>query len=503
MRRVFISFLILLAIAGLGLNTYLKNVRPTPYLGAIPKCELCNVVLVSLDTLRADRAQQMPNLQKIAERSLNFPNAYANGYFTTPSHMTVFTSLFPATHRVETKVFADQIESTRKFSNFEVEPPVPLNSKYITFAELMQRNGYETFWNAPLNLRFLHPAYGFDRGFNHFASPPFARGLPLKYFPLEGFRASALGPLAGKSNAFIFLHTYIAHGPYIVYKNVEDFKSLNVPYNEDMLDYYAERVHEFPEFLLMHSFGKMPQKPLLDEILKVCTKFSDLRECFGNYTTPDGFWHAVGQFHHRKAKREVVDLGFGDVKKEKEMYRRSYTESAMELDRQIGQMWEELKRLEALDRTVVVFFSDHGEALLERGEIGHGSFFEEVARIPIIIYHPKLKEKIILPQLTSLVDLMPAVLEILGIPHPPQTQGRVPWVNPRDYVFGSTLGTEFITDGRYKLISGNVKAEMLFDLASDPQEEKNLLNSMWNPFARKIYRRLSEARAQASLEQSL
>ncbi len=471
------------------------------FIGQVPKCPDCNVILISLDTLRADRALQMPNLNAISEKSVVFNRAYANGYFTTPSHMSVFTSLYPATHRVETKVFGER-EASGELTRFEADAPVPLDAKYVTWAELMRRSGYETYWNAPLNLRYLSFAYGFDRGFNHFAPSPFARGVSLKHFPLEGFNIKSLAPLKSGKKSFLFLHSYIAHGPYIVNDPTGEFANLMVPYNERLLDHFAERIAESPEFLLFQSFGKMPSPEVVKKSIAACINFDDLRECFDKYSTPDGFWHAVGQLHHRKARREVVDFVSPSSAHELEMYQKSYTHASLELDRQIGQLWNALKESGALNSTLVVFFSDHGESLLERGEIGHGSFFDEVARIPMLIYHPKLKEKIHIPQTASLVDLLPAVLEILDIAPPPQVQGRVPWINPREFAFGSTLGSDYITDGRWKLIHHSSGAISLYDLSFDPDELKNLSQS-WHPQIRRVFERLLVARRMAAIEQAL
>ncbi len=515
MKRAASALALILAVAALAyvalrphegkwiLNSWAgKKAEPhAPYLAPIAPCPDCNVILISLDTLRADRLDAMPNLKKIADQSLIFTHAYANGYFTTPSHMSVFTSLYPARHRIETKMFGVRDEEG-EIAAFTADNPEPLSSEYVTWAEVMRRSGYDTYWNAPIGLRYLRFASGFNRGFNHFAPSPFARGLPLGNYPVDGFRKDALKSLREGKKTFNFLHSYIAHGPYIVHSNEHEFLGMQVPYNQNLLEHFRQRIFKSPEVLLLQSFEKMPSPEELRMALAACTRFEDMRECFEKYSTPDAFWHAVGQIQHRKARREIEDLGLDTGPKEKAMYQQSYTQAAQELDRQIGQMWAELEKIGALDKTVVAFFSDHGESLLERGEVGHGSFYNEVARIPMLIYHPKLKRRIEISQLTTLVDLMPAVLNILGIDSPPQTQGRVPWKNPREFAFGSSLGSDFITDGRWKLITDNGGEQHFYDLHFDPQEQLNLIRP-WHPHLRRAYQRMSEARRLAAIEISL
>ncbi|MGO8056228.1 sulfatase-like hydrolase/transferase, partial [Rhizobium leguminosarum] len=72
------------------------------------ECSGCNLLLISLDTLRGDRLGFLgsqdgltPNFDTIAAESVVFANAFTNAFYTTPSHMTVFTSLYPGTHQVQ------------------------------------------------------------------------------------------------------------------------------------------------------------------------------------------------------------------------------------------------------------------------------------------------------------------------------------------------------------------------------------------------------------------
>src|SRR4051794_8269918 len=66
-----------------------------------------NLVLVTIDTLRADRLGcygyskiETPNLDKLAQRGVLFENAFTNTPLTAPSHASMFTGLYPTVHKI-------------------------------------------------------------------------------------------------------------------------------------------------------------------------------------------------------------------------------------------------------------------------------------------------------------------------------------------------------------------------------------------------------------------
>jgi len=86
-------------------------------------------------------------------------------------------------------------------------------------------------------------------------------------------------------------------------------------------------------------------------------------------------------------------------------------------DQCIGLFWEELKKLSLLDNTCIVLVGDHGEGLWEHNEQTHGLFiYDTTLRVPLIISYPKLFPKgNRVPSLVRTVDIMPTMLELLGI----------------------------------------------------------------------------------------
>ncbi|MEM7052021.1 MAG: sulfatase [Acidobacteriota bacterium] len=163
-----------------------KGVEPPTY-----ACADCNVVLVSLDTLRADRLgtyghsrPTSPNIDALAARSTVFERAYSVSYHTADSHMSVFTSTYPSVHLVR---------NAAKGGGRALDEVVP------TLAELLQGAGYSTAgFHGGGN---VSPLYGFDRGFEHYVNGDMDDALAwLRQAPAEPF--------------FLFFHAYYTHDPY-------------------------------------------------------------------------------------------------------------------------------------------------------------------------------------------------------------------------------------------------------------------------------------------------
>jgi arylsulfatase A-like enzyme len=105
-----------------------------------------NVVIITADTLRADMLGclgnsevQTPNLDALATEGINFIRAYTNITTTTPSHATLFSSLYPRDHKV--------------YSNRGRVP-----DEVVTLDEVLHRNGWTTA--AIINMRWLNPDKG-------------------------------------------------------------------------------------------------------------------------------------------------------------------------------------------------------------------------------------------------------------------------------------------------------------------------------------------------------
>ena len=155
-------------------------------------------------------------------------------------------------------------------------------------------------------------------------------------------------------------------------------------------------------------------------------------------------------------------------------------------DSQIGRLLDALDARRLMSRTIVIVAGDHGESLGDHGEQAHGVFiYESVLRVPLIIRTPAVSPGRI-GGVVRLTDVMPTVLDLLGIPAP-----RIDGVSLVDLLTGRrrTLDLEAyseseyprrlgwsplraLRDGRFKLI--DAPRPELYDLERDPFEERNL-----------------------------
>jgi arylsulfatase A-like enzyme/Tfp pilus assembly protein PilF len=159
------------------------------------------------------------------------------------------------------------------------------------------------------------------------------------------------------------------------------------------------------------------------------------------------------------------------------------------VDMAMGKLIRFLEAQGLREKTVLVVTSDHGEALGDHGETYHGYYvYDSTLRVPLIFSLPKTRnhvKEVNLP--VSLLDVAPTILQIVGIPRPPQMQGRgllasiLGKLQTPVPIYGESLfanlhfgwGTlQCLHLGRYKLILS--KRSELFDLENDPRERYNL-----------------------------
>jgi len=178
------------------------------------------------------------------------------------------------------------------------------------------------------------------------------------------------------------------------------------------------------------------------------------------------------------------------------------------VDRVLGDFLAFLDRRELLKRTLIVFTSDHGEGLGEHGESTHGYFiYQSTLHVPLIIHWPADSRRIAQDRVeepASLLDVAPTVLDAIGLPRAREMRGRslIGAGNPEaiyseSFYARSHFGCSVLRslrEGRYKYIEAP-KPE-LYDLASDPNELKNLYDQE-RPRAKALAERIAALRASA------
>ena len=159
----------------------------------IPQPAPPNIILFSIDTLRADRLglygnilSVSPTLDRLSRQGHTFCSVTSQSPLTAPSHMSIFTSVYPEVHQVR---------------NVSDGAPAKLSSQIPTLTEQLKKHGYGTV--ACTDGGNVNSSLGFGRGFDYYGEAGAEQffGL-LKIQPREPW--------------FAFLHTYWVHDPYIV-----------------------------------------------------------------------------------------------------------------------------------------------------------------------------------------------------------------------------------------------------------------------------------------------
>lgn len=167
--------------------------------------------------------------------------------------------------------------------------------------------------------------------------------------------------------------------------------------------------------------------------------------------------------------------------------RRGYFASISYIDDKVGELLAALEATRMLEDTIVLFCSDHGDMLGERGLWFKMSFHEASARVPLMIAGPGIEPELIKAPVSTL-DIAATLCDLAGI----DAGATAPWMDgqslmavARDGVRSSPVPMEYaaegsyaplvaLRDGRYKFVHCEIDPPQLFDLESDPYELDNL-----------------------------
>ncbi len=157
-----------------------------------------NVILISVDTLRADHLgcygysrATSSHIDTLASDGVTFVNAYASSPWTLPSHISLMTSLHGANHQVA-------------YEDESMDPSIP------TLADVLRKNQF--YCAALTGGGFVSAQYGFSKGFNSYSD----EGGILRQDSAEHLFHSTLRWLEREKDKgfFLFLHTFQPHSPY-------------------------------------------------------------------------------------------------------------------------------------------------------------------------------------------------------------------------------------------------------------------------------------------------
>jgi len=187
------------------------------------------------------------------------------------------------------------------------------------------------------------------------------------------------------------------------------------------------------------------------------------------YTAPAGF---AGRFS-KQADQAGPPKGRTDQMFDANLY----DECVAYADDAFGRFIDQLEARGLHDNTLIVLTADHGESLGDgpfKNRYSHGrSLHEEIVRIPFALRLPRQTEGARVPDLVSLIDIAPTIVEAAGIPPPDQFLGESLFGERRRRavagirVWRGEQVSSFVREGQWKLVRSETGNE-LYDLESDP-----------------------------------
>lgn len=408
-----------------------------------------NILFLLTDDMRADSMgcadnpiAHTPELDRLAADGTRF----TNGFVTTPiccaSRASIFTGQYSATHGIE------------QFN-------VPFSPEQLaeTYPVLLRNEGYYTGFTGKYGLGGELPKDAYDdfRGYS-------GQGV---YFPDKDDPAVHLTSVLGDEAVDIIRQRDKAK-PFCVSVS---FKS---PHVED-----RDPKQFLPDPKLDHLYEDVtiPPPPKDDPaIFEAMPSF--LRESEGRAR-----WRR--RFETPEMYQEMV---------------KGYYQLVSGVDVQIGRLRKLLEDEGIADNTIIIFSSDHGFFLGERGLAGKWLMDEESIRVPFIVYDPRRPEyeggRTLSPMVLN-IDVAPTILDLAGVSVPDGMDGRsiLPWLdNPaqdrrEDWFFEHHFGakrevvipqSEGVRTERFsyvRYLDSDPLYEEFYDLDADPGQHTNLVNN--------------------------
>jgi len=382
-----------------------------------PVCKDCNIILISLDTLSANHLpcygysrDTAPNLCKIGKDNIIFKNAFSNAPWTLPSHVSIFTSLYPEYHNV-------------------IAGGDALSLKIPLLPEILQKNGYETYFYAPTGDQAL-PIYDiYSRGITK--TLPYSFGLgdiayvdlykdPYNNYYNNAFNSFLLNVEQGKKT-FMFVHTYAVHAPYFIDENEEKIYTKdnfeNIPSTSEEYNADVPFTQEIYVKLLVDMVPEKKNvsrrwKNIIDEDFYDKFKNAKTLEEAEKIVKSQGnglFWGMYSADYRYFNKANQSDP------KQVEYLKALYDQKIKKLDEWLGNKLTSFLADPIIKKnTIVIITADHGEEFMEHGAMEHSTIYDSNIKIPLILYIPGITNKEITAPAQS-VDIVPTILDAVGI----------------------------------------------------------------------------------------
>lgn len=431
-----------------------------------------DVVLISVDTLRADRLgvyghspSLTPAIDRFAQEGVLFRRAVASSPWTLPSIASLLTGL----------------PTMRHGAGLPLGPGPsflrsPLSDGHQTLAERLGSAGYRT--RAVVANAFLSAELGVAQGFEEYRNPL-----------LQSTQAGVLRELPLPRLLLSFLAA----------EKVADPRAEGI--TDVALEWLAEPADE-PLFLWIHyidTHAPFRADPEGLEIISPIDEIDAEARVHADGTVVGDRFAAVHQ-----VRSGLIWLGEEDRRRIVDYYDRS----VRYVDHHLGRLFEALRQRSKTRDVVAVLTADHGEEFWDHGGFEHGhDYYSEVTQVPLIFWGPRrIPAARKVDGTAGLVDVVPTLLNLAEVeaPEPEDPAEGMSLVDlwngapiaarPPRFSTGNLydLPAAMVEDGPWRYILRANQREELYNLDLDPEESRNLAHD--EPDVAMRYRELVEPR---------
>ena len=389
-----------------------------------------------------------PNLKRLAERSARFQNAYCASPLCGPSRASFMTGQLPS--------------STGVYDN-----AAELPASMPTYSHHLRRAGYQTSLSGKMHFVDPDQLHGFEERLTTDIYPADFGWTPDYRKPGERIEwwYHNMGSVTGSGVAEI--------------TNQMEYDD-EVQYNAVRKLYDLSRGHDARPWMMTVSFTH-PHDPYVAR-----KKFWDLYEDCAHLSPEVPSIPYDEQDPHSQRICDANDWRNFDISDENiARSRRAYFANISYLDEKVGELLDVLERTR--QDAAIVFTSDHGDMLGERGLWFKMSFREGASRVPMMVSGPGIEPGLVTDPVST-IDVCPTLCDIAGVSMgevEPWTvgesllpvaagQGRQQPVRMEYCAEASYAPLVAIREGKWKYIRCALDPDQLFDLEADPHEMTNL-----------------------------
>ena len=196
--------------------------------------------------------------------------------------------------------------------------------------------------------------------------------------------------------------------------------------------------------------------------------------------------------HNCEVDHDSVVHQLNPTREQRHRQRAYYLANVTMIDDKVGEILTSLDNKGYLENAVVIFTSDHGDALGDHGHSQKWTLYDIITRMPLIVWSPsRFEGPRTVDGLCQLMDIGPTILDLAQVPVPPTMEAETllpalqgdawaerPYVfaeHPRDAILQETEFMTMVRSRNWKLVHFlDEPFGQLFDLEADPEENHNL-----------------------------